>query len=109
MGMVSLILGPSIIRSGVHLLLASHGRGFGKSRPKRVAFFLWTATHGRILTLDNLMLRDLPLANRCCMCCCSADSHSLFCSLFFVGANVTSFWDSMGHARFCGKFCVLLE
>ena len=30
MGMVSLILGPSII--GVHLLLASQGRGFGKSR-----------------------------------------------------------------------------
>ena len=30
MGMVSLILGPSIIR--VHLLLASQGRGFGKSR-----------------------------------------------------------------------------
>ena len=42
--------------------------------PKRVAFFLWTATHGRILTLDNLMLRRLPLANRCCMCYCSAES-----------------------------------
>ena len=25
--------------------------------PKRVAFFLWTAAHGWILTLDNLMLR----------------------------------------------------
>ena len=25
--------------------------------PKSVAFFLWTAAHGRILTLDNLMLR----------------------------------------------------
>ena len=73
--MVSLILGPSIIRSGVHLLLASHGRGFGKSRfLKRVAFFLWTAAHGRILTLDNLMLRDLPLVNRCCMCYCFAES-----------------------------------
>ena len=32
MGMVSLILGSSIIRSRVLLLLASHGRGFGKSR-----------------------------------------------------------------------------
>ena len=42
--------------------------------PKRVAFFLWTAARGRILTLDNLMLRDLPLANRCCMCCCFAES-----------------------------------
>ena len=37
--------------------------------PKRVAFFLWTATHGRILTLDNLMFKGRPLANRCCMCC----------------------------------------
>ena len=25
--------------------------------PMRVAFFLWTAAHGWILTLDNLMLR----------------------------------------------------
>ena len=32
MGMVSLIFGLSIIRSGVHFFLASHGRGFGKSR-----------------------------------------------------------------------------
>ncbi|XP_075645067.1 uncharacterized protein LOC142616063 [Castanea sativa] len=38
--------------------------------PKRVAFFLWYTTHGRILTLDNLMLKGHPLANRCCMCCC---------------------------------------
>ena len=42
--------------------------------PKRVAFFLWTAAHGRILTLDNLMLRGLSLSNRCCMCCCFAES-----------------------------------
>ena len=32
MGMVSSILSLSIIRSRVHLLLASYGRGFGKSR-----------------------------------------------------------------------------
>ena len=37
--------------------------------PKRVAFFMWTATHGQILTLDNLMLRGRPLANRCYLCC----------------------------------------
>ena len=52
MRMVSLILGLSIIRSGVHLFLASHGRGFGKSRFLRgwlsscgpqpmVGFLLW--------------------------------------------------------------------
>ena len=41
--------------------------------PKRVAFFLWTAAYDRILTLDNLMLWGLPLANRCFMCFCSAE------------------------------------
>ena len=29
--------------------------------PKMVAFFMWTAAHGQILTLDNLMLRGRPL------------------------------------------------
>ena len=42
--------------------------------PRRVAFFLWTVTHGRILTLDNLMLRDRPLASWRCMCCCDGES-----------------------------------
>ena len=42
--------------------------------PKLVAFFLWTATHGRILTLNNLMLKGRPLANWCCMCCCDGIS-----------------------------------
>ena len=37
--------------------------------PKRVAFFLWTAAHNRILTLDNLMLTNRTLVNRCCMRC----------------------------------------
>ena len=64
MGMVSSILSLSIIR---------YGRGFGKSR------FLkgWLSScglHGRILALDNLMLRGLPLANRYCMCCCNEES-----------------------------------
>ena len=43
---------------------------------------MWRATHGQILTLDNLMLRGLPLANCCCMCCCNAESLDhllLFC------------------------------
>ena len=39
-----------------------------------MAFFLWIAAHDRILTLDNLMLRGSPLANRCCMCCCEGES-----------------------------------
>ena len=56
-------------------------KGIWKEKvPKRVAFFfLWTATHDHILTLDNLILRGHPLANRCCMCRCSGESmHHLF-------------------------------
>ena len=30
--------------------------------------------HDQILTLDNLMLRGRPLANRCCLCCSNAES-----------------------------------
>ena len=36
--------------------------------PKRVLFFMWIAALGRILTLDNLMRKGLPLVNWCCMC-----------------------------------------
>ena len=32
--------------------------------PRRVAFFVWTAVHVQILTLDNLMLRGRILVNR---------------------------------------------
>ena len=50
-------------------------KGIWKAKvPKRVAFFLWTVAHDRILTLDNLMLRGCPLANRHCMYGCSWES-----------------------------------
>lgn len=45
---------------------------------------MWTAAHGQILTLDNLMLRGHPLANRCYLCCCNAESVDLlllFCPI----------------------------
>ena len=35
---------------------------------------MWTAAHGQILTLDNLMLHGHTLANRCCMCRCNKES-----------------------------------
>ena len=35
---------------------------------------MWTITHAQILTLDNLMLRGLSLANWCCMCCCNEET-----------------------------------
>ena len=45
---------------------------------------MWTAAHGQILTLDNLMLCDHSLASRCCLCCSNAESVDhllLFCSI----------------------------
>ena len=36
--------------------------------PRRMTFFVWTAVHGQIFTLDNLMLRGRILVNWCCMC-----------------------------------------
>ena len=43
--------------------------------PKMVAFFIimWTAALRQILTLDNLMIRCLPLVNWCCMCRCNGE------------------------------------
>ena len=32
--------------------------------PKRVSFFLWTAARGGILTIDNLVKKNLPLVNQ---------------------------------------------
>ena len=31
--------------------------------PRRVSIFLWTATRGGILTIDNLVKKNLPLVN----------------------------------------------
>ena len=36
--------------------------------PPRAAFFVWLATFGKILTLDNLRKRQVVVINRCFMC-----------------------------------------
>jgi hypothetical protein len=36
--------------------------------PMRVAFFVWTATLGKILTLDSLHKRNIIVLQWCCMC-----------------------------------------
>jgi len=35
--------------------------------PPHIAFFLWTAAKGRIITIDNLRRRGFSLANWCCL------------------------------------------
>ena len=55
--------------------------------PKRVSFFLWIAARGSILTIDNLVLRRLPLVNWCCMCRCdeeTVDHLLLHCKFAYV-------------------------
>jgi hypothetical protein len=42
--------------------------------PSRVAFFLWTATLGKILTIDNLRKRRVIIMDWCCMCKTSGES-----------------------------------
>jgi hypothetical protein len=41
---------------------------WGVHAPRRVFFFAWSASWGRILTADNLMRRGYHLAGWCCMC-----------------------------------------
>jgi hypothetical protein len=36
--------------------------------PPRVAFFVWTAALGKILTMDILCKRNIMVAEWCCMC-----------------------------------------
>jgi hypothetical protein len=43
--------------------------------PPRVAFFVWTAALGKILTADNLRRRGIPAVSWCCMC--KADGESV--------------------------------
>lgn len=51
-------------------------RGVWVSRvPSKVAFFVWLAVHGWILTLDNLMWRGHVLVNWCCLCCHDVESY----------------------------------
>ena len=73
---------------------------------------MWTEAYGQILTLDNLILRGCPLANRCCICCCneeSVDHLLLFCpSSFFVDVYALVVWDRLGYARFSCGFIILL-
>ena len=42
--------------------------------PPRVAFFVWTAAKGKILTMDNLRKRGICIVEWCCLCKKSGES-----------------------------------
>ena len=52
--------------------------------PKRLSFFLWTTTRGGILTIDNLVKKNLPLVNWFCLCPCDKETmdYLLLCCSF---------------------------
>ena len=39
-----------------------------------MAFFLWTAARGGILTIDNIVKKNLPLVNWCYLCRCEEET-----------------------------------
>ena len=39
-----------------------------------MAFFLWTAARNWILTIDNLVKKNLPLVNWCCLFRCDEET-----------------------------------
>lgn len=57
-------------------MFLSLGGGFGflGFHLKWLLFFVWSAVHSQILTLDNLMYRGHVLANWCCLYCQDAES-----------------------------------
>ena len=39
-----------------------------------MSFFLWTTARGGILTIDNLVKKNFPLVNWCCLCRCDEET-----------------------------------
>ena len=74
---------------------------------RRVAFFVWTAAWGRILTCDNLRWRGIVLVGWCCLCKCSGETVDhllLHCS---VAAELWRFVFKMFGVDWVMSKCVL--
>jgi hypothetical protein len=70
--------------------------------PLRVAFFVWLAALGNILTMDNLRKRHVLVIERCCMCKRNGefvDHLILHCK---VGCAICMFFSvDLGCLRLC--------
>jgi hypothetical protein len=69
------------VRSFYSILVHPHPQGnfpwkrvWKAKAPSRVAFFVWTAALGKILTIDNLRKRQLIILDWCCMCKSSGET-----------------------------------
>ena len=58
--------------------------------PPQVAFFMWTAALGKILTAENLRKRNIVIVSWCCMC--KADGESID-HLFIHCPVAKELWD----------------
>ena len=105
-GIASLIPGP--------ITISLSGRVFGKLRSLRGWHFLCgqrfmgRSLHWTILCLGahfGESVLYVPSEWRTC----GSSPPSLSCSSLSVGLYALDLWDSMGHARLCGKLGVLLE
>jgi hypothetical protein len=58
--------------------------------PLRAAFSVWSATLGKILTMDNLRKRHVIVVDRCCMCKSNGKfvNHLLHCEVAYALWNV---------------------
>ena len=54
--------------------------------PSKVNFFMWTASLGKVLTIDNLRKRQLVLLDWCCMCKAAGESINHL----FLHCNIAS-------------------
>ena len=54
--------------------------------PRRVSFFLWTEAWDSILTIDNLVKRNLPWVNWCCLYRCVEKQWIIF--YFIVSSHM---------------------
>lgn len=64
--------------------------------PSKAAFLLWLIYFGKVQTVDNLMVRGIPLVNRCCMCYQSGKTMNHMFLHYLVAALI---WYS-GMGRF---------
>jgi hypothetical protein len=90
-------LNPYIALWLVQKVATSLGRVFGKTQaPSRAAFYAWSATLEKILTLNNLRRRHVIVKDKCCMCKRNEKSvdHLLHCDV--ASAFLSVFFNRFG-------------
>jgi hypothetical protein len=73
--------------------------------PARVAFFVWTAALGKILTHDNLRKRNVVVIEWCCMCKKSGGSIEHLLLYWEVALDLWSYILYLRYSRLCHEGC----